>query len=301
MASNRVLQPVRDRGWLQGFGNLTRQENRRWWGTRLWLVQVLIWLLIVNGLLTTVLLSERDAAAQGRDQAVRQAIAEQQLANAETEEEAEAARAGMGVTIPASESLLIFFLFLGMAPGVGVAIIGQEALVQEKQSGTGAWVLSKPISRTAFVLSKITGNALGILVTMVAIQGAVGYVLIRWLGGHALYPIAFMGALGLVFLSLMFYLTLTVMLGTLFASRGPVIGIPLAVLFGFQIFTGIAPWLFKVMPWVLVFPPGDARSSHALLVALGQPLPSWIPTIATLAWCLVFAAVAIWRFNREEF
>jgi hypothetical protein len=35
-------------------------------------------------------------------------------------------------------------------------------------------------------------------------------------------------------------------------------------------------------------------------LALGQRF-SMLPIIATLAWCMVFVAIAVWRFNRDEF
>ena len=47
MARNDELQMVRSLGWLEGFTNLAANENGRWWKTRRWLVQVLIWLVMV--------------------------------------------------------------------------------------------------------------------------------------------------------------------------------------------------------------------------------------------------------------
>jgi ABC-2 type transport system permease protein len=297
MASNHALQPVRDQGWLQGLPNLIRQENHRWWHTRQWIVQILIWLLIVNGLLTAILLSERDAARQAQNRAMRQAVAEAQA----DDQELQASSGTLQEDPVATEAMTVFLIFLGLAPAVGVAILGQGAVVQEKQTGTAAWVLSKPMSRSAFVLSKIAGNALGTLVTMILVQGVVGYLLMWFLGGFRPALLPFAGGLALVYLSLLFYLTLTIMLGTLFGSRGPVIGIPLAVLFGYQLIAGVFPWLMKIMPWVLTISTGPGTEAHAVLVALGQPLPSWLPTLATGGWCLVFTAVALWRFGREEF
>ena len=33
----------------------------------------------------------------------------------------------------------------------------------------------------------------------------------------------------------------------------------------------------------------------------GAPVFSWLPLICTVIFCIVFVAVAIWRFNRQEF
>jgi len=294
MASNQALTPVRDQGWLQGFANLVRLENHRWWGTRQWILQILIWGAIINGLLLTMLISFNDAASQAREQAVREALADPQAQGG-------AASVAPAQPDPRGEGLMLYFLFMGMAAGVGVAILGQEALVQERHSGTAAWVLSKPVSRSAFVLAKIAGNGLGILVTMILVQGVLCWALFRIISGISLPVGGFIAGLGLAYLNLMFYLLLAVMLGMLFNSRGPVIGITLLILFGFQIFVGLAPWLLDFMPWILAMSTGESSISYATLLALGQPLPSVLPIVATGLWCLLFTGVALWRFSREQF
>ena len=55
LAARQGLQPVRDGGWLGGFGNLFNKELGEWFGTRRWLVQSLIWLLIINGLMAFIM------------------------------------------------------------------------------------------------------------------------------------------------------------------------------------------------------------------------------------------------------
>ncbi len=62
---------------------------------------------------------------------------------------------------------MIYAVFAGMFPAVAVVIIMQGVLVGEKRDGTAAWVMSKPISRPAFILSKVLANSLGVLATMV--------------------------------------------------------------------------------------------------------------------------------------
>ena len=211
MAAHNVLIPARDQGWLQGYANLLKKENRSWWKTRFWIVQTIIWLLIVNGLLAMILFVAPRAEA---NQAAGQAAAQ-----AGQQDPAEPPLDMMALTL--------LFTMGALAPAVGVVIKGQEAVIHEKQTGTAAWVLSKPASRPAFLLSKLTANALGILVTMVVIQGAVAYLQIAIATGTRFPILPFMGGMGLVYLTLLFYLALTLMLGTLFNARGAVIGIPM--------------------------------------------------------------------------
>ena len=49
-AANPALQAVNERGWRRGLANLLRNENSMWWGTRKWLVHLLLWLVVLNGL-----------------------------------------------------------------------------------------------------------------------------------------------------------------------------------------------------------------------------------------------------------
>jgi hypothetical protein len=51
MFANTELQRVGTSGWRTGLANLLRKENRAWWASRRWLVQMVVWAVIVNGLL----------------------------------------------------------------------------------------------------------------------------------------------------------------------------------------------------------------------------------------------------------
>jgi ABC-type Na+ efflux pump permease subunit len=43
---------------------------------------------------------------------------------------------------------------MGWMAAFGVIILTQSDIVEEKLSGTAEWVLSSPLSRSAFILSK---------------------------------------------------------------------------------------------------------------------------------------------------
>lgn len=282
MTSNSVLSAVKDRSWLSGFGNIFHKESHQWFGTWQWVIQVVIWLAIVNGMLAMVVLAAPKIEA---------AQASQEIGAAEAAAATEALK---------QTALMVFFIFSGLAPAVGMVIIAQDALVGEMQSGMAAWVLSKPISRLAFILAKILSDALVILVTMVVAQGSMAYFIYRAGTGITLAIPGYLAALGLLFLLLLFYLSLTYMLGTLFRSRCPIIGIPMIMVFGNNL-TGLLPWLGKVMPWNLVMDLGPDRPALAVLLAQGQPLPTIVPIIGTASLTIIFIAVTLWRFQTEEF
>ena len=270
MASNSVLQPVTARGWRAGFNNLFRKENRDWWGTRSWLVQAIIWTAILIGILATVLFAPMEGDASlfllG-------------------------GKAALGLTV--------FFAVAGTALSVGAIIMGQEEVLDEKRSGTAAWILSKPVSRSAFILAKAAANAIGILIIMVLLEGALAYGLIAAVTGRAFPILPYLGALGVLYVNVMFYFLLALMFSAATNSRGAAIGIPMALLFGYQFIVGIAPWTLDITPWGLTNA-GMGGTSSTVAMVLGQ-LFSITPIIVTILWCGLFMVIALWKFNRDEF
>lgn len=262
MASNRTLIEVKDRGWLNGFGSLWRKENRGARGKWSWVIQILIWIAIIDGMLVLT------------------------MSNSSTGSSAEL-------------DLFTFFIFAGIAAAIGVTILGQEAILDERKMGTAAWILSKPVSRTAFLLSKLSAGMLRMLVTMVLLQGFIAFFLLKIKTSITLSIPGFLAGMGLVYLFLIFILTLTLMLSTLFRSRGPVIGIPLVFVVGSQFWTGI-PWLGKYMPTSIILG-GGGSTSMPVTLALGQPLTIIEPILTTGLLILIFSIVTLVRFKREEF
>jgi ABC-2 type transport system permease protein len=254
-----ALEPVTDRGWRRGLWNLVSAGFRSWWGTSTWWIQVLIWLGVTVVPLAALLFSE-----------------------------------GSTDETPA----LTIFGIMAMFAAVAVAIIMQDEIVGEKKSGTAAWVLSKPVSRAAFVLAKLIPNAVGVLVTMVIVPGIAAYALVA-AAGEPVEPLGYLAGLGVVYLNLLFYLTLTLMLGTFFDSAGPVIGIALGFAFGQQLLIQI-PFLAQVLPWALVAPIDQNPVSDASALMVGQPMPMPLAVpVAALA-CVAFVILAIRRFERTE-
>jgi ABC-2 type transport system permease protein len=269
MSTTNVLQPVRETGWRSGFANLLSKETGAWWRTRGWLIQTIIWVAILDGILAMLLFVAPSAEANGAE------------------------------GIDHAESTIVFLTMGLISLAIGATIIGQEAIIDEKRSGTAAWVLSKPASRTAFILAKLIAHGLGLLVTGVVIPGVIAFGMITAAGGSIAIA-NFSAALGLVWLSTLFYLTLTLMLGTLFDGRGAVIGIPIGIAFGYQLFLGLAPWLADITPWGFLVGAGSSVPPAAR-VALGQAALPLSATLATLVWCVLFTAVALGRFRCEEF
>ena len=268
MSHSETIQLVNESGGFRGFANLLRKENSLWWGTRKWWTQSLIWLLISNGLIALIswIIPALDSTAS---------------------------------VPPASETMNVFMMMHGTFATIGVMILTQSVIVEEKRSGTAEWILSNPVKRSAFILSKLLGNALGIMVILVLFQGGIAYLQISLRSGFFPLLIPYLEAIGLLSLTLLFYLTLSLMLGTIFKTRGPVIGISIGILVIQSILRQLAinwvPWLPLVMP--------DTLMQLASPIVQSQPLPAYwpIPIILTSLMSILCVLIAIWRFNREEF
>jgi len=264
MTTNTIsMTPTRERGWRIGLGNMLAKELATWYRTRRWWIQCLLWLVILN--------------VGGIDLNIR------------------------GDT-PVDQAGSAFLVMAGFSLSIAAISMAQDSILGEKHSGTAAWVLSKPLRRPAFVLAKLIAIGLGILVTGIMLPGAVAYFQLTHSGLQGLTPLGFAGALGLVALHMLFYLTLALMLATLFDGRGPVLGISLGILMsGLMItfFPKTPGLLLAILPWRLVMPLGQGPLAGYL--ALGAPLPTLTPIVATILWCLLFTGVAIWRIRREEF
>ena len=125
-----------------------------------------------------------------------------------------------------SNAVTNFLLIAGIVAPIAAIIMGQDAILGERNSGTAAWVLSKPLRRPAFILAKLIAYGMGLLMTWVVLPGAIAYLEFAVLGKVHLPIPGFAAALGLSYLNLLFHLTLTLMLATLFQGRGAVLAIP---------------------------------------------------------------------------
>jgi len=260
---NDVLERKRGSGWSRGLDNLLDAELSRWFKTKMWWIQILVWTGLINLILFMVALNDTGA--------------------------------------PKEELLMLFNIFLGLFAATGVCIIMQGVIVGEKNNGTAEWVLSKPVSRQAFVLSKLIGNSIGITLIIVLVQGIIAFLIINFVSGNKLYPLDFATGLGVHVINLFFFLTLTLMLGTIFNHRAPVIGIPLVFLFSQQFIMGFLPELTRYLPWTLIIPPNNENfPSIAQALMSGQPPYSYVPIATTLSASIIFVVISLWMFSRQE-
>ncbi|HWI59408.1 MAG TPA: ABC transporter permease [Bacillota bacterium] len=263
MAASSQLQPLTETGWRRGFGNLLRKEMGLWFGTSRWWRQAIVWTLILNGIIATVMLASRSEPTP--------------------------------VDIPPFRTAMeVFFKMAAIFTVIGGALRIQDAIIGERQLGTAAWILSKPVARPAFVLTKFLAHVTGMTVLSILLQCSILALQTYYWSGQWPEPLPYLGAMGLLTLNLAYYQAFCLMLGTFFQGRGAVTGAAMGVLFAGQMVPGVAPWTVKLMPWAL----GD----FAVATTTGTALPDWalFPLLVPAASIGLFLAVAVWRFQQEE-
>jgi ABC-2 type transport system permease protein len=264
MVANTELQRVRLSGWRAGLANLLGKENRAWWASRRWLVHSVLWTVIVNGMVAATVF----------------------------------ALAPLVGTDPRELGVEMLFKFGGMAIAVGAIVLVHDATIGERQLGVTEWLLSKPVSRPAYVLSKLFAHGLAVLAILVGLQVVLGYGLL-WLAAGVPSPLGpfLVGVVGLA-ANALFYLTLTLMIGVLTSNRMALLGASLGLaLLGFA----AVPLGATVSPIVMLTP---FALIHVLpAAALGSPLPLsiWLPIGITAILAVIFVAVTLARFERLEF
>ncbi|MCC6187726.1 MAG: ABC transporter permease subunit [Anaerolineales bacterium] len=272
MSANAVdrFQRVTETGWRRGLDNLLRGEYSAWFKSSRWWKQLLVWLAIVNGMMGIMLIATVEAAKEGND---------------------------------GPPLLFMYGIFGGMFVAFGVMIIMQRVLVREKQAGTAAWVLSKPVTRTAFVVSRLAVNSVAILLSAVIVPGVILYLTLGLFSDLGwLPPLGFAAGLVMVVLHTFYWIALVLMMGTLLESSASVMAVPMVLYFVFWYGPSLIPALIYISPILLTFSPApDQMSALSVAFITGEPVFSWLPLLATVVACVVFVAVAIWRFNRQEF
>jgi ABC-2 type transport system permease protein len=186
----------------------------------------------------------------------------------------------------------MFMSLAAVVPAFGAVFWFQNALVGERQSGTAAWVLSKPVPRWALPTAKLVVNGGLLLAASLVVPGAVAYGVLALEAGGPPAPGPFLAALGVLALNAAFYAALTLAMGAVTDARGAILAVPIAALLLGDALVGAVPVLARVSPWLL--------GRGAGLLAQGEPFPVPSALLATLVLAAALIAVALVRFGRQD-
>ena len=267
MSDNKFV-PVKEKGWSDGFLNMLDKENARWWGRRNWVVQLVLWFLLLNMPVLFILY-------------VNPHLPSSQGITYTTEMNARLASQ-------------VFFAISALYLPFGISILTHDSIIKERELGTMAWILSKPISRKSFVLSKIVANIAGVIILMVLVQGIITYGIISAYNGNFINAVSFFGALGIIALLSLFFLSMISMLGTMTMSRYAVLGAAVTFIILGMAAAQVLPDISTYLTWKL--------SETARDFAMNGSLTSDEVTqlVATGVWIVIFFLVSLVQIERIE-
>jgi ABC-2 type transport system permease protein len=174
--------------------------------------------------------------------------------------------------------------------GILLALLfGMGSMANEKDKGTAAMVLSKPMPRFAFLAAKLTAYGVLFLISIL-VAGAACYYYTYILFGK-LNVLEFLEMNGLILLYLMVYLALTVLFSTLTKTQYIAIGAGFGMLILFGIVSAIPGWG--------IYTP-DLLVTNAGLIGTGQTPESWIGLWVSIGIITLAIAAAGFAFQRQE-
>lgn len=171
-----------------------------------------------------------------------------------------------------------------------VILFYMGVIAQEKERGTAAMMLVKPVNRTAVVIAKWLAGVL-VIVTGVTVAAVAGYAYTAYL----FEPISFTGYLWLNFLICIFllvYLTVAIAASAFARTQGT------AALYAFGglslvLILGSLPWISKFMPGALL--------NWGAAISLGVvPEPRWSALVVSMGIIVLLLAAASKKFQKEE-
>ena len=181
---------------LPGMGGLLRGELARWLGRR-GLVHLVVWTILVQtALLIDTVHSDLAVGWRGFDMLVQ-----------------------------------LWWVLLPPA-AIGIA---QNALVEERHDDTAPWVLSKPVSRSAYVVAKILGTTIGVATIGLVLQAVLAYAWLPEVDPEVGLPVArpelgrYVVVICVLAMVVLMFVALTIAITTVVPWRGPAAFVGLVV------------------------------------------------------------------------
>ena len=173
---------------------------------------------------------------------------------------------------------------------IAVIFATMSTLVTERESGTLAWTISKPVSRTSVLVSKWLTATVALWLVAIVIP-----IVLTAITVAALYGVPDLRAVGLLVVLLVavpaIFVAITVTAATFVSSQAAVGAIGFAAFVLPSILGGIAPGLASFFPTSIF--------GWALAVATGSPAPVVTP-IAWAAAIVGLLLLARWRFSQTD-
>lgn len=247
-------------GPFVGFGHIFKKQMRDWYGTRRWL-----WVGGVAALLAAAFPLLMYVASQ--------------------------AAAAEGEAIPVDILIDMPMILLGTILVLAPVLLAMGEVVEEKKSGTAAWIMSKPASRYSFILSKWAAVSINVVLLGLLLPGVTTFALSSVLFNVSFSITSVAGALGILALYYTTVVAATIFFGVVMKSQGAVA----AVLIGAMT---LLP-MVNVLPAVTAVLPTTMFNIASALVHTGQVL-SYLPMVGGAVVTVASVVGALVAFNRQE-
>lgn len=167
-------------------------------------------------------------------------------------------------------------------------LLTMGAVTQERERGTAAMLLSKPLPRWAFLAAKFV--ALGLTFAAGLLLAGAGAYYYTWLLFGPLDAGAWLAVNGLLLVYTLVYVALTLLCSVLARSQAAAGGLAFGLLIGLAVL-GIIPQIGQYLP-------GELVNWAARLMSTGAS--AWPALGVSLALIAGALAAAWWRFERQE-
>jgi len=168
-------------------------------------------------------------------------------------------------------------------------LMSMGSVAQEKERGTAAMLLTRPVSRETFLLAKFTALALTFATSLVL--AALGCWYYTFLLFQALDWIPFLALNGLMLVAFLDYIAITLLCSTLARSQAAAAGLAFC---GLVLLGGL-----DALPRIGDYLPGRLFSWGTALL-IGKANPAWPALWISLGLILVMLLVAGIIFRRQE-
>lgn len=251
---------------LYGLEKLVLRELKSFWKTKTILIIPLISIAIINGFIFLILYIMPDVAAV-------------------TGEDFETAIV---------KTLQTYTQLTGMF-GAIVTIVGTHGvIITEIETGTLPWILSKPVTRTAYILSKWLSRLVLFAFSIIIVPAIITY-LQTYIFFGSVPPIGnFLLGLVILFFYISAVLLMTIAISVATKNRILTLGVMLGVIFSSGIIPIISTQIYSYTPFIL-------SESFALLVMEGVAIPSVIPFISTAGLSLGSILYTLISFQKQDF
>jgi ABC-2 type transport system permease protein len=170
-----------------------------------------------------------------------------------------------------------------------VVLLGMGLVAQEKERGTAAMLLTKPVIRTHVILAKWLALMVGLTVSLALSAAAAAYYTMLLFEPLPLWEFALLNVMMLVFFGL--YFTAALFASTLARTQAQAAGGAFGLL-AILLLAGSLPRIGDFLPGKLI---GWGESA-----VLGASEPAWMALWVSLILMAVLLAAACWIFEKQE-